>query len=131
MLATTPVAAADGAPSGDPNVTRQASPDRACAATPATLAQFGVKPTGFTFSSCVKTLAGRVPDLPLGSPYVQCAALEQGVSTPGGVFKIEYPYVFHAGPGDPLPNLRANHREQCARALCAYHTIESSLPAQG
>lgn len=130
LLATAPVTAAHGAPPGDPNQTRQATPANACAAIPATLAQFGIEPTGFSFSSCVKTLAGRVPDVAFGSPYEQCAALEQGFETPGGLFKIEYPYTFHAEPGDPFPNLRANNREQCARALYTFHTIETYLPAQ-
>ena len=130
VLAAVPVAAS-ASPSGDPNVTRVATPAHACAAIPGTLAQFHVPATGFSFSSCVRTLAGRVPDLPAGSPYGQCAALEQGVQTPGGFIKVEYPYVFHAEPGDPFPNLRANNREQCARALYAFHTIESYLPAGG
>lgn len=130
VLAAVPIGTASAAPSGNPNVTRTATPAHACAAIPATLAQFGMKPEGFKFSTCVKTLAGRVPNVAFGSPYEQCAALEQGIQTPGGFFKIEYPYVFHAEPGDPFPNLRANTREQCARALYTFHTIESYLPPQ-
>ena len=126
----TSTSAASAAPSGDPNVTRIANPANACAAVPATLAQFGITPQGFSFSSCVRELAGRVPDVPgQGSPYQQCAALEGGVQTPGGFIQVSYPYVFHNAPGDPFPNLQANNREQCARALYTFHTIESYLPA--
>lgn len=129
VLAAAPVATATAAPSGDPDVTRVATPAHACAAIPGTLAQFGITPTGFKFSDCVRTLARRVPNVAFGSPYDQCAALEAGVQTPGGFFRIEYPYVFHAEPGDPFPNLKANNREQCARALYTFHTLESYLPA--
>lgn len=127
VLAAVPLTAA-AAPSGDPTVTRVATPAHACAAIPATLAQFQITPTGFSFSSCVRTVAGRVPNVAFGNPYEQCAALERGVQTPGGFFQISYPYVFHAEPGDPFPNLKANNRQQCARALYTFHTIESYLP---
>jgi hypothetical protein len=123
------VSGAAAAPAGDPNVTRIANPAQACAAIPATLAQFGVTPEDFDFVSCVSDLAGRVPNVAFGSPYDQCAMLEAGIQTPGGFFAVTYPYVFHAEPGDPFPNLQANNREQCARALYTFHTIESYLPA--
>jgi hypothetical protein len=98
------------------------------------LAQFGMTAEGFDFSSCVRTLAGRVPNLDspnpdFQDPYKQCAALEVGVASPFGLLKIDYPYTFHAEPDDPFPNLRAHNREQCARALFTFHTIESYLPA--
>jgi hypothetical protein len=76
----------------------------------------------------VRTVASRVPDLPFGNPYEQCAMLEQGIDSPFGRLQITYPYTFHNEPDDPFPNLRANNREQCARALYAFHTIESYLP---
>ena len=120
--------AAAAAPSGDPGRARTANPANACAAIPATLAQFGVEAEGFDFTTCVRDVAGRVPDVAFGSPYEQCAMLEAGVETPGGFFQITYPYTFHAEEGDPFPDLRANNREQCARALYAFHTIESYLP---
>jgi len=73
---------------------------------------------------------GRVPLTSWGgNSYEQCAALEEGIETPGGFFQISYPYTFHAEAGDPFPNLRAHNREQCARALWTFHTIESYLPA--
>ncbi len=126
----TSTSAASAAPSGDPNVTRVATPADACASIPATVAAFGLSATGFDYTSCVRTLAGGVPDLPAGDPYEQCAALEQGIETPFGPLKVTYPgYVFHSDPSDPFPNLRVNNREQCARALYALHTIESFLPA--
>jgi hypothetical protein len=84
---------------------------------------------GFDFTTCVRDLAGRVPDVAFGTPYDQCADLEAGVETPGGFFQITYPYTFHAEEGDPFPDLRAHNREQCARALFTFHTIESYLPA--
>ena len=118
---------ASAAPSGDPNEVRTATPANACAAIPATLAQFGITPAGFDYETCVRLLAGRVPNVAFGSPYGQCQALETGVTTPGGFFQITYPYTFHAEDGDPFPNLRAHTREQCARALYTFHTIESSL----
>jgi hypothetical protein len=89
------------------------------------LAGFGVTAADFDFKTCVRTVAGRVPDLPFGNPYEQCATLEAGTQTPGGFFQVTYPYTFHAEPGDPFPNLRAHNREQCARALYVFHTIES------
>lgn len=115
----TSTSAASAAPSGDPNVTRVANPANACASIPGTLAGFGITPTGFDYSTCVRTLARDVPDIPgFGDPAEQCDALVQfGV--------ISYPFVFHAEPGDPFPDLRANNREQCARALYAFHTIET------
>jgi hypothetical protein len=64
-----------------------------------------------------------------GNSYEQCAALEAGIETPEGFLQISYPYTFHAMPGDPFPNLRAHNREQCARALWTFHTLESYLPA--
>jgi len=115
--------------SNDAEAVRTANPAQACASIPDTLAQFGVTPEGFDFTSCVRTLAGRVPDLPFGSPYQQCAALEAGMESPEGFFSISYPYTFHAELGDPFPNLRAHSREQCARALWAFHTLASFLPA--
>lgn len=123
----TSVGTASAAPAGNPNATKVANPAQACAAVPGTLAQFGLEAEGFDFSSCVRTVSGRVPNLPFGNPYEQCAALEQGVETPGGFLQVTYPYVFHAEPGDPFPNLKANNREQCARALWTFHTIESYL----
>ena len=48
-----------------------------------------------------------------------------------GLSQIEYPYVFHAEPGDTFPNLKAHTREQCARALYVFHTLKSYLPPQG
>lgn len=128
-LSTLPVNAASAAPKGDPNMTRTANPAQSCAAIPATLAQFGMEPEGFSFKSCVRTVAGRVPDVAFGDPYEQCALLEAGMETPGGLFQVTYPYTFHAEPGDPFPNLRAHNRQQCARALYTFHTIESYLPA--
>lgn len=117
------------APAGDPNSVRTANPANSCAAIPGTLAQFGLQAEGFDYQSCVKDLAGRVPLTWWGgNSYEQCAALEAGVQTPGGFFSISYPYTFHAEEGDPFPNLRAHNREQCARALWAFHTIESYLP---
>jgi len=131
VLTALSVTGAAAAPAGDPNVTRIANPAQACAAIPATLAQFGVTPEDFDFNSCVTEIAKQVPDLEpvaiFGSPYAQCARLEAGEQTPGGLFQITYPYVFHAEPGDPFPNLQANNREQCARALFAFHTIGSYL----
>lgn len=125
----TSVGTASAAPAGNPNATKVANPAQACAAIPGTLAQLDIEPAGFSFSSCVRTVSGRVPDLPppFGNPYEQCAVLEEGVMTPGGLMRVTYPYVFHAEPGDPFPNLRANNREQCARALWTFHTIESYL----
>ncbi|CAN5181005.1 hypothetical protein BH18ACT9_BH18ACT9_04920 [soil metagenome] len=129
-LTTGSVGSALAAPSGDPNVTRTANPAQSCAAVPATLAQFGLTAGGFSYSSCVRSLAGRVPLTNWGgNSYEQCAALEVGVETPGGFFQISYPYTFHAEAGDPFPDLRAHNREQCARALWTFHTIESYLPA--
>ena len=123
------VAPASAAPSGDPNVTRTANPANACAAIPATLAQFGITAEGFSYKSCVRELAGRVPLTGWGgNSYEQCALLEAGMETPGGFFQVKYPYTFHAEPGDPFPNLRAYNREQCARALWTFHAIESYLP---
>jgi hypothetical protein len=121
-LSTLPVNVASAAPKGDPNATRTANPAQSCAAIPATLAQFGLEPEGFSFKSCVRTIAGRVPDVAFGDPYEQCDALvEAGI--------ISYPYTFHAGPGDPFPNLRAHNQKQCARALWTFHTLESYAPA--
>ena len=121
---------AAAAPAGDPNTTRTANPANSCAAIPGTLAQFGMAAEGFSYVSCVRNLAGRVPLTSWGGdPYVQCAALEQGIDTPGGFIQIAYPYTFHAEAGDPFPDLRAHNREQCARALWTFHTIESFLPA--
>jgi hypothetical protein len=113
-------------------MTRTANPAQACAAIPATLAQFGVLAEDWSFTDCVRMLAGRVPNTYWGgNPYEQCAALEAGIETPGGFFQITYPYTFHAEEGDPFPNLRAHNREQCARALWTFHTIESYLmPAE-
>jgi len=128
-LSALPVNTASAAPKGDPNVTRTANPAQSCAAIPATLAQFGMEPEGFSFKDCVRTVAGHVPDVAFGDPYEQCAALEAGIETPGGFFQISYPYTFHNAPGDPFPDLRANNRKQCARALYTFHTIESYLPA--
>ncbi len=123
------VGSALAAPSGDPNATRTANPAHSCAAIPATLAQFGITAEDFDYKSCVRTLAGRVPLTYWGgNSYEQCASLEEGVQTPGGFFQISYPYTFHAEEGDPFPNLRAHNREQCARALWTFHTIESYLP---
>lgn len=128
--AVTPLSMAAAAPSGDPNIARTATPAHACAAIPATLSQFGVEAVGFDFKDCVKELAGRVPNTWWGGdPYEQCAMLEEGIETPGGVFEISYPYTFHAEAGDPFPDLTAHDREQCARALWTFHTIESMLPA--
>ena len=125
------VSGAVGAPSGDPNLTRTANPAHSCAAIPGTLAQFGLTAEGFSYSSCVRDLAGRVPLTNWGgNSYEQCAALEAGFETPDGLFQISYPYTFHAEAGDPFPNLRAHNREQCARALWTFHTIESYLPAE-
>jgi hypothetical protein len=92
----------------------------------------GQVPASFDFNECVRTLAKGEAfiDVPgLGSPYAQCAMLEQGVVTPGGTFKIEYPYTFHAEPGDRFPNLVAHNRKQCGSALYAFHNIEAALPA--
>ena len=128
-LAAGSVSGAVAAPSGDPNVTRTANPAHSCAAIPGTLAQFGLTAEGFSYKSCVRELAGRVPLTSWGgNSYEQCAALEEGIETPGGFFQISYPYTFHAEAGDPFPNLRAHNREQCARALWTFHTIESYLP---
>jgi hypothetical protein len=128
VLTAMSVTGAAAAPSGDPNVTRVANPAQACAAIPATLAGFGITPEGFDFSSCVKDVAAQVPNVAFGNPYEQCALLEEGVEGPFGVLKVTYPYVFHSEPGDPFPNLQANNREQCARALYVFHTLESYLP---
>lgn len=128
-LMALPLGSALGAPSGDPNATRTANPAQSCAAIPATLAQFGLSAEGFDFKSCVRSIAGHVPPLPFGDPYEQCAALEEGFETPGGLFQVTYPYTFHAEEGDPFPNLRAHNRTQCARALWTFHTIESYAPA--
>ena len=122
----TSASTASAAPSGKANAAKVANPAQACAAIPAALAQFGVEPEGYTFSSCVTTVAGRVPNLPDGNPYEQCAALEQGQEG----FQITYPYTFYA-EGGPFPSLRANNREQCARALWTFHTIGSYLPFPG
>lgn len=131
VLVAGSVSGAAAAPSGDPNVTRTANPANSCAAVPGTLAQFGLTAEGFSFRSCVRSLAGRVPLTSWGGdPYEQCAALEEGFETPEGLFQISYPYTFHAEDGDPFPNLRAHNREQCARALWTFHTIESYLPAE-
>jgi hypothetical protein len=125
------VSGAVSAPSGDPNVTRTANPAHACAAIPATLAQFGLTAEGFSYKSCVRTLAGRVPLTNWGgNSYEQCAALEKGVESPEGFFQISYPYTFHNEAGDPFPDLRAHNREQCARALWTFHTIASYLPPE-
>jgi hypothetical protein len=129
-LAAGSVSGAVGAPSGDPNRTRTANPAHSCAAIPATLAQFELTAEGFNYKDCVRDLAGRVPLTNWGgNSYEQCAALEAGIETPEGFLQISYPYTFHAMPGDPFPNLRAHNREQCARALWTFHTIESYLPA--
>lgn len=130
-LAFAPYSPAGAAPSGDPNVARPATPAHACAAIPATLAQFGLEAADFDYSSCVKKLAGRVPNVDFGDPYEQCASLEAGIVTPDGTFQITYPYTFHAEPGDPFPDLTARSREQCARALWTFHTIGSLLPPEG
>ncbi|MBA3265687.1 MAG: hypothetical protein H0T14_04845 [Nocardioidaceae bacterium] len=131
MMAST-VSSALAAPSGDPNATRTANPAHSCAAIPGTLAQFGITAEDFDYKSCVRMLAGRVPLTSWGgNSYEQCAALEAGIQTPGGFFQISYPYTFHAEPGDPFPNLRAHNREQCARALWTFHTIESYLAPGG
>jgi hypothetical protein len=120
---------AAAAPKGvGPDDVRTANPAQACAAIEATLAGFGVTATDFDVISCVRDVAREVPNVAFGDPYEQCATPEAGTQTPGGFFQITYPYVFHAEPGDPFPNLRANNREQCARALYAFHTIESYLP---
>jgi hypothetical protein len=126
-LSTFTVNTASAAPKGDPNMTRTANPAQSCAAIPATLAQFGMEPEGFSFRDCVRTVVGQVPDVAFGDPYEQCAALEAGIETPGGFFQISYPYTFHNAPGDPFPDLRANNRKQCARALYTFHTLESYL----
>lgn len=123
-----PVNAASAAPKGDPNVTRTATPAHACAAIPATLAQFGLEPEGTSSPACGPS-AGGVPDLAFGDPYEQRAALEEGIQTPFGMLKVTYPYTFHDAPNDPFPNLRVHNREQCARALYTFHTIEEALPA--
>ena len=129
LLSAGSATGAAAAPSGDPNVTRTANPASSCAAIPGTLAQFGLTADGFNYASCVQDLAGRVPLTYWGgNSYEQCAALEEGIETPGGFFRISYPYTFHAEAGDPFPNLRAYNREQCARALWTFHTIESCLP---
>ncbi len=126
----TSTSAASAAPSGSSDVARLANPAQACAVIPAALGQFGIIPEGFRYSSCVREVAGRVPDLEgAGSPYEQCAALEAGIETPEGALQISYPYVFYPSSQDPFPALKVNNREQCARALYAYHTIESYLPA--
>jgi hypothetical protein len=123
-------ATASAAPSGDPGTARKATPSHACDAVLATLAQFGVDAGGLDRAACLEELSGRPSELEVssGKPYEQCQALEQGVETPGGTFRISYPYTFHAGEGDPLPDLVAANRGQCARALWAYHTIEEHLP---
>ncbi len=125
-LAVTPTASASAAPSFDGGP-KTANPAQACAAIPATLALLGASAPGFDHSACVRTVASRVPDVAFGSPYEQCAMLEAGVQTPGGFFKVTYPYTFHAEPGDPFPDLTAHNRTQCARALYAFHTIEHYL----
>ncbi len=128
-----PMSSASAAPSGDPNRVRTANPAHSCAAVPATLAQFNVAPGGFDFEKCVRTLAGHVPNTIWGGdPYQRCAELEAGVFVPplGQVFKLTYPYTFHAEPGDPFPNLRAHNRQQCARALWTFHQIASYLPME-
>jgi hypothetical protein len=121
----TSVSTASAAPSGGGGGggAKVANPAQACAAIPATLAQFGIEAEGFTYSSCVRTVAGRVPNLPFGNPYEQCAALEEGQEG----FAITYPYTFYADGEAPFPALRANNREQCARALWTFHTIGSYL----
>src|SRR3712207_9334028 len=73
------VASASAAPAGNPNATKIANPAQACAAIPGTLAQFGITPAGFDFTSCVRTVAGRVPNLPAGNPYQQCRSEERRV----------------------------------------------------
>lgn len=124
--------AASAAPSGDPGAVRTANPAHSCAAIPATLAQFGITADDFDYADCVRELAGRVPLTAFGGDaYARCAELEEGAETPVGFIAISYPYTFHAGAGDPFPNLRAHTREQCARALWTFHEIESYFPATG
>jgi len=126
-LALTPTTSASAAPKFDSSKAKTANPAQACAAIPATLAGFGVPASDFDFSDCVRTVSSHVPNVGFGDPYAQCAALEAGVQTPGGFIQISYPYTFHAEPGDPFPDLTAHNRTQCARALYAFHTIESYL----
>ena len=121
---------AQAAPAGDPNRTRIANPAHACAAIPVTLDALGVTGYEFDYRECLQTV-GRtktVPDLEpveeFGSPYAQCDRLLEGIETPEGVFQIELPYVFHSAPEDPLPNLKARDRDECARALWVFHQIE-------
>jgi hypothetical protein len=123
----TSASTAAAAPSGKAGgAAKVANPAQACAAIPAGLANFGLEPEGFSFSSCVRTVASQVPNVGEGNPYQQCAALEQGQEGPGGFVQVTYPYTFYA-QGGPFPALRVNNREQCARALWAYHTIGSYL----
>ena len=130
-LAVTPTATASAAPSEG---ARTANPAQSCKSVPVTLAAFeqiipGYEAPDFDVSACVRAVAARVPDVPVfGSPYAQCAALEEGMMTPGGLFQVTYPYTFHSAPGDPFPDLTAHDRKQCARALYTFHTIESLLP---
>ena len=95
-----------------------------------TLDALGVTGYEFDYRECLQTV-GRtktVPDLEpveeFGSPYAQCDRLLEGIETPEGVFQIELPYVFHSAPEDPLPNLKARDRHECARALWVFHQIE-------
>ncbi|MGY1669711.1 hypothetical protein [Geodermatophilus sp. SYSU D00710] len=114
---------ASAAPSSGSGTAPVANPAQACATIQNTVAEYGGTLDDFRYSSCVKTLAGRVPTVEgAGDPYGQCEVYEQE-----GL--ISYPYTFYA-EGGPFPSLRANSREQCARALYAYHTIASAFPEQ-
>lgn len=108
---------------------RTANPAQACKAIASTLAMFEIPAPDFDVKACIRTVAARVPDLEgAGNPYEQCARLEEGIDSPFGRLQITYPYTFHDAPGDPFPDLTAHNRTQCARALYAFHTIESYLP---
>ncbi|MGY1752499.1 hypothetical protein [Blastococcus sp. SYSU D01042] len=114
---------ASAAPSGQANAAKVANPAQACASIPASLAELGIEAEGFRFSDCVRTVASRVPSVPgFGSPYDQCELMEESG-------EIAYPYTFYAGIPEPFPfpSLRANNREQCARALWTFHTIGTYL----
>ncbi len=124
----TGVSGAAAAPAGASGKAPVANPAQSCTAVQTTLAQLGVADESFSFSSCVRGVARQVPLLPAGDPYAQCATYEEeGIETPGGVLEFSYPFTFYA-EGGPFPQLRANNREQCARALWTYHTIAGYFP---
>ena len=133
-LVVVPTSPASAAPAFDPSEPRTANPAQTCAFVVAWAeALTGSAPEGWSHSECVRTISSSIPFLEpveeFGDPLVQCALYEAGIEEDGFVFQLTYPYAFYADapPGEGFPGLIAHDRQQCARALWAFHTLITLL----